>query len=136
MTLTSTPRSNPFEDQPGNDLAIVKSAASSVMRSYSVNGRLFTPKINVAWQLTETKAGDGGFVVLAGSHRANVALPSNTLDDPTMFEHATHVQMAAGDVLFFMGGAVCHGALPWVGKQARGAAILQYHAPPVPAPRL
>ena len=37
--------------------------------------------------------------------RANLPLPSNTLDDETMFEHAVHVEMCAGDVLFFMGGA-------------------------------
>ena len=35
----------------------------------------------------------------------NLPLPSNTLDDETMFEHAVHVEMCAGDVLFFMGGA-------------------------------
>ena len=44
-------------------------------------------------------------VVMPGTHRANLPLPSNTLDDETMFEHAVHVEMSAGDVLFFMGGA-------------------------------
>ena len=108
---------NPFENFPG---------AHSVMRSFSVNGRLLTPKINVAWQLTDVGPEDGGFVsasksllvvspadgdhpssqvVMPGTHRANLPLPSNTLDDETMFEHAVHVEMAAGDVLFFMGGA-------------------------------
>ena len=42
---------------------------------------------------------------MPGTHRANLPLPSNTLDDETMFEHAVHVEMCAGDVLFFMGGA-------------------------------
>ena len=44
---------NPFENFPG---------AHSVMRSFSVNGRLLTPKINVAWQLTDVGPEDGGFV--------------------------------------------------------------------------
>ena len=42
---------------------------------------------------------------MPGTHRANLPLPSNTLDGETMFEHAVHVEMCAGDVLFFMGGA-------------------------------
>ena len=90
--------------------------------------------------------------MLPGTHRANLPLPSNTLDDETMFEHAVHVEMSRGDVLFFMGGAggaqptarphqpsltqavvagaVCHGALPWRGIEARGTVIVQYMAPP------
>ena len=37
-----------------------------------VAGRTSTGSVNVAWQLTPVTAGDGGFVVVRGSHKATV----------------------------------------------------------------
>ena len=127
--------SNPFEHP----------AAAQNMRHYVAVGaagsapQTFTPKVNVAWSLCDTAGPeDGGFVVLAGSTKANCPLPSDTLDDATIHEHAQHVALGRGDVLFFAGGAVCHGALPWRAVEARRTVIMQYTAAPVPrrSPRM
>ncbi|MBM3263142.1 MAG: phytanoyl-CoA dioxygenase family protein [candidate division Zixibacteria bacterium] len=77
------------------------------------NGRCYTGQVNVTWQLRDVTDREGGFVVVPGSHHARFPLPSNDSGDPAGHKGVFHPQMRAGDVLFFMGGAACHGAWAW-----------------------
>ena len=77
------------------------------------NGRCHTGQVNVAWQLHDVTDGEGGFVVVPGSHHARFPLPSNDSGDPAGHKGVLHPLMKAGDLLFFMGGATTHGAWAW-----------------------
>merc|ERR1711918_293829 len=100
------------------------------------NGRTYSPKVNVAWCLRDQLQGDGGFIVLPGSQRANLPLPCDKLDDDTIFEHTIQCEMRRGDVLIFSGGAVTHGALPWKGKSPRRQVLLSYKSAAIGTPRM
>ena len=91
-----------------------------------VNGRVHTKSgINVAWQLTDVGPGDGGFVVIPGSHKSCYPLPHSVR---TCNERAPirHVPMRAGSVVFFLGGTVCHGAYRWESETPRRTALFTY----------
>ena len=94
------------------------------------NGRILTTSsMNVSWNLRETTAEDqSGFCVIPGSHKSNYPLPHSirTANDRTPIRH---LPMAAGDILFFLGGAVCHGAYRWQAKEPRRAALFSYSHP-------
>ncbi len=77
------------------------------------NGRCHTGQVNVAWQLHDVTDQEGGFVVVPGSHHARYPLPSNDPSDSAGHKGVLHPRMKAGDLLFFMGGATCHGAWAW-----------------------
>jgi ectoine hydroxylase-related dioxygenase (phytanoyl-CoA dioxygenase family) len=83
--------------------------------------------VNAGWCLADQRPGYGGFIVLPGSQRANIALPSDKLDK-TIFEHTLQLDMRRGDVLLFSGGAVTHGALPWTAQEPRRQVIVSYKA--------
>lgn len=91
-----------------------------------VNGRSHTKSaINVAWQLTDVGPDDGGFVVVPGSHKSCYPLPHSVR---VCNERAPirHVPMRRGSVLFFLAGAVCHGAYRWESESPRRTALLTY----------
>lgn len=77
------------------------------------NGRCHTGQLNIAWQLKDVTDREGGFVVVPGSHHARYPLPSNDSGDQAGHKGVLHPLMQAGDLLFFMGGATCHGAWSW-----------------------
>ncbi len=77
------------------------------------NGRCYTGQVNVAWQLHDVTEEEGGFVVVPGSHHGRFPLPSNDPTDIADHKGVLHPLMKAGDLLFFMGGATCHGAISW-----------------------
>jgi hypothetical protein len=92
------------------------------------NGRVMTgASLNVAWQLADSPAGSGGFVVCPGSHKANWGMPQAVrwADDRSTLPE---VPMEAGDVLFFLGSAVAHGAVRWEREEWRSVMPLQYQA--------
>ena len=91
-----------------------------------VNGRVHTKSgINVAWTLSDVEPGDGGFVVIPGSHKSCYPLPHSVR---TCNERAPirHVPMRAGSVVFFLGGTVCHGAYRWESETPRRTALFTY----------
>jgi ectoine hydroxylase-related dioxygenase (phytanoyl-CoA dioxygenase family) len=91
-----------------------------------VNGRIHTQSaINVAWQLTDVGPNDGGFVVVPGSHKSCYPLPQSVR---VCNERAPirHVPMRRGSVLFFLAGAVCHGAYRWEAESSRRTALFTY----------
>lgn len=90
------------------------------------NGRIHTPSsINVAWQLNDVGPGDGGFVVVPGSHKSCYPVPHSvrTCNDRTPIRH---IPIRRGSVLFFLAGAVCHGAYRWESESPRRTALLTY----------
>ena len=77
------------------------------------NGRvLLTVSVNVEWVLTHSPVGAGGFIVSAGSHKANYP-PPHGVRKAQVLDTVEQVAMEAGDVLIFLGASVTHGALPW-----------------------
>ena len=91
-----------------------------------VNGRVHTMSgINVAWQLNDVGPGDGGFVVIPGSHKSCYPLPHSVR---TCNERAPirHIPIRRGSVLFFLGGTVCHGAYRWEAESPRRTALFTY----------
>jgi hypothetical protein len=87
------------------------------------NGSTYCGGITVQWQLTDVNAGDGGFCCVPGSHKSKFPMPVGvrTVDD----DMGTVVQpaMKAGDVLFFMDGALTHGTLPWTADRPRRSVL-------------
>ena len=106
-------------------------AAPNVGNHYRLrNGRAYCEYVNVAWQLRDVTAADGGFCCIPGSHRGRYPLPEGiaSCDDDPM-EVVRHVGMEAGDVLIFLAGAQTHGAFPWRGDEDRRAVFFVYGGP-------
>ncbi len=90
------------------------------------NGRSYCESVNVAWQLVDTGADDGGFVCVPGSHKARYPIPERLIGLDDDLGLVRHVQARAGDVVLFMGAAQTHGAYPWTGSTSRKVALLNF----------
>ena len=90
------------------------------------NGRAYSEQINVAWQLVDTNTGDGGYVCIPGSHKANYPIPEALSLCEDEMGMVRHVEMSAGDVLLFMGASQSHGAYPWMNETPRRGVIIAY----------
>ena len=90
------------------------------------NGRVYTDSINVAWQLRDVSLSDGGFMCIPGSHKARYPMPSELLEGDETMDMPTHVAMAAGDLVMFLGAAQTHGAFAWKSDLERRAILLGY----------
>jgi hypothetical protein len=111
--------------QPGSAGISLHGSAGPGGYLVKADGALVCEQVNVAWQLREVAEADGGFMAIAGSHRAAfpVPLPASTSME---MECVEHVAMGAGDVLFFLGGACAHAAAAWRGQEARRNVIHKY----------
>ncbi len=76
-------------------------------------------------QLVDTAPGDGGFVLLRGSHKANFACPPDVKTLELGMEHGATPAMKAGDVLLFTEAAT-HGTLPWRRPDTRRLALYRF----------
>ena len=92
------------------------------------NGRVYAESLNVAWQLRDVTAADGGFVCVPGSHKTRFRAPDCVLTCDDELGLVRHVEMEAGDVLLFLASAQTHGAYPWTGEQDRRAIFFQYRS--------
>src|SRR6267378_4589887 len=76
--------------------------------------------IKVIYALNDVKPGDGGFICVPGSHKANIAyrppLDSHLVVNPTF---------KAGDILIFT-EALVHGSRQWVSDRTRKVLIYSY----------
>ena len=89
------------------------------------NGKIYARGVTVAWQLTDVNPGDGGFVIVPGSHKNGEPTPEDLRlmkDDMGVVEHPV---MNAGDVLLFCETAT-HGTLPWKGSSERRSLLYKY----------
>ena len=90
------------------------------------NGRSYCEAVTVAWQLRDVRAGDGGFACVPGSHKAYYKLPPGVRTCDRDMGLVKHVEMQAGDVLFFGDGGTTHGALAWKSEIARRGILIKY----------
>ena len=68
--------------------------------------------VNCQWFITDQRAGDGGLVLVPGSHKANMFASDSILGYETDTEVVHQPDCRAGDLVIF---AECttHGILPW-----------------------
>jgi len=75
-------------------------------------GRSYVTLLAASLQLSDHNAGDGGFLVLPGSHKAQLPVPAALMNGDAHTEHLVQPITRAGDVVLFSEGTV-HGAAPW-----------------------
>lgn len=92
-----------------------------------VNGRIWNNLVGVCYQLADVNPGDGGFVCIPGSHKANFDTPEDVLSMEYDLGCYHHVAMKAGDALIFTEG-LTHGTLPWKGRHERRTLLYRYAA--------
>jgi hypothetical protein len=102
-------------------------------QSYAVHdGQVRSGLVVVAFNLCDVHPGDGGFAGVAGSHKANFALPEEwkelEVDPPRSF--VTPVTGPAGTAIVFT-EAMSHGTLPWRGTGERRTVFLKYNPHPI-----
>ncbi len=92
------------------------------------NGTTYCGGVTVTWQLANVNAGDGGFACVPGSHKSRFPMPSGvrTADDDMGL--IVQPEFKAGDLLFFMDGALTHGTLPWTSDGKRRSVLFKYAA--------
>ncbi|MBT3604680.1 MAG: hypothetical protein HN521_16600 [Candidatus Latescibacteria bacterium] len=90
------------------------------------NGRSYCEAITVTWQLRDVNAGDGGFACVPGSHKAYYRQPAGVRSCDDHMGLVTHVEMKAGDVVFFADGGTTHGALAWNSDIPRRGILHKY----------
>jgi len=89
------------------------------------NGTMRCNLLAASLQLVDTAPGDGGFVLLRGSHKANFACPQAVKELKAGAEHGATPAMRAGDVLLFAEAAT-HGTLPWRRPDTRRVALYRF----------
>eukprot|EP01051_Picozoa_sp_SAG22_P016959 SAG22_NODE_2510_length_2495_cov_8.480384_1_plen_581_part_00 len=99
--------------------------------SYAVG---LTHSLNVAFQLRDATATDGGFVAIPGSQRAAYPTPASLMQSDREGS-IQHVEAPAGSAILFNGGATAHGAWGWTGTEGRRAIIVNYLSKYVEYPR-
>lgn len=93
---------------------------------YDVKGGVIRNSLlAVAVQLTDVAAGDGGFAVLRGSHKANFRTPESIVHGQEYQDRLFQPQTEAGDVVLFSEATV-HGTLPWTSVKERRALLYRF----------
>ena len=90
------------------------------------NGRTYCGGVTVTWQLADVYAGDGGFACVPGSHKSTFPTPEGVLSADDDMGLIVQPEMKAGDLLFFMDGALSHGTLPWRSERERRSVLFKY----------
>ncbi|MCA1595515.1 MAG: phytanoyl-CoA dioxygenase family protein [Chloroflexi bacterium] len=85
-----------------------------------VRGRMYNGLIVVMYALEDVNPGDGGFVCVPGSHKANVAF------EPPFSSHlVVNPSLRAGDMLIFT-EALVHGSSQWKSERRRRSLLYKY----------
>mmetsp|Transcript_7936 Transcript_7936/g.19462 ORF Transcript_7936/g.19462 Transcript_7936/m.19462 type:complete len:326 (+) Transcript_7936:117-1094(+) len=95
------------------------------------NGRLVNSLLGVSLQLSAHNEGDGGFMIVRGSHKSNFRMPQGMIHGLKYTEHIHQPVTEPGDVVIFSEGTV-HGAQAWNGEHQRRIALFRF-APPTMA---
>ena len=90
------------------------------------NGRSYCEAVTVTWQLRDVTEADGGFACVPGSHKAYYRMPPGVSSCDDHMGLVKHVEMKAGDVLFFMDGGTTHGTLAWKSDISRRGILHKY----------
>jgi ectoine hydroxylase-related dioxygenase (phytanoyl-CoA dioxygenase family) len=89
------------------------------------NGTMRCGLLNCQFYLADQDAGDGGLMVIPGSHKANLRPSDATLRFEEDREICAHVPAKAGDVVLF-NEATTHGTLPWRAAHERRVALYRF----------
>ncbi len=90
-----------------------------------VEGQMVNGLIGVAWGLSQSGPGDGGFCCIPGSHHASEPVPDDVATFEAHPEWVREVPLPPGSMLVFT-EALAHGTLPWKGKHERRALFYKY----------
>lgn len=94
--------------------------------AYSCNhGKLHNSLLGVSVQFADAKAGDGGFIVVPGSHKSNFKMPQAMIDGEEYTEFIRQPATKAGDVVLFSEGTV-HGAAAWKAEHQRRICLYRF----------
>ena len=91
------------------------------------HGRMHNGLTVVIFQLTDVNPGDGGLIVIPGSHKSNVPCPQAMRLYQQYQDHIRQIVCHAGDVIIFT-EAVTHGTLPWKADHPRRSILTRYTA--------
>ena len=118
---------------PGEAIGVHSGAAAGSMRNQFrfYAGRFMCGQVNVLMALTDIGPGDGGTMLIPGSHKSNVRHPH--MDEYRMgedrsvdgLEGAIEVQMKAGDALLFT-DTLTHGSAMRANEGIRRIAVYRY----------
>lgn len=120
---------------PGQAIGMHSGAAEGSIRTQYryEHDQFHCAQINVLMALTDIGPGDGGTMLIPGSHKSNMRHPDfdrhviktgqNTSGDG--LEGAMEVHMQAGDVLVFV-DAICHGSARRVNEDLRRVVVYRY----------
>lgn len=90
-----------------------------------VNQHMHCHLLGVSVALADQNEGDGGFVVVRGSHKSNFQAPEEMIHGQEYQEFVYQPVIKAGDVLLFSEGTV-HGARPWRADHQRRVALYRF----------
>lgn len=119
---------------PGEALGMHSGGNVAIMRCQFRlhNGKFHCGQVNALMALSDIGPGDGGTMVIPGSHKSNFQHPDydkfvmkatgSSLDEA---EGAVEIYMQAGDVLLFV-DAICHGSAKRINPGQRRVAIYRY----------
>lgn len=91
------------------------------------NGQFHNGLTVVAVQLTDVNPGDGGLIVIPGSHKSNFPCPPDMRKYLAYQENVRQVVCKAGDAVIFT-EATTHGTLPWTSDEPRRSLLTRYTA--------
>eukprot|EP00793_Prasinoderma_coloniale_P004996 PRCOL_00000757-RA len=85
--------------------------------------------LNMSIALTDNDGSSGGFAVLPGSHKSNLAPPGGLRAcEPEYMSMLQRPALKAGDAILFSEGTL-HGTLPWTGEDERRAVFFRFTMP-------
>lgn len=101
-----------------------------------IHGKIYNPLLAVSVVLSDHDRGDGGFVVVKGSHKSNFPAPISIINGELSKEELQDEEdllhqpvTKAGDIILFSEGTV-HGARPWTNKDRQRRVALYRFSPP------
>ena len=91
------------------------------------NGRMYNGLTVVVFQLTDVNEGNGGLIVIPGSHKSNIPCPDSIRRYENHTENVRQITSKSGSVVIFT-EAVIHGTLPWRADHSRRSVMTRYTA--------
>jgi ectoine hydroxylase-related dioxygenase (phytanoyl-CoA dioxygenase family) len=91
------------------------------------NGRFHNGLTVVGVQLTDVNPGDGGLIVIPGSHKSNFPCPPDMRKYLAHQENIRQIVCKAGDAIIFT-EAVTHGTVRWTSDEPRRTLLTRYTA--------
>ncbi|MDA0709569.1 MAG: phytanoyl-CoA dioxygenase family protein [bacterium] len=82
---------------------------------YHQNHRRYCEGVRVIWALEDIPAQSGGFVLVPGTHKSNVATPESVANGTDDSDYVCQPALKAGDLLI-VGLSVLQGIRPWLGQ--------------------